>query len=941
VSNYSANNVSVIDTSNNTVVTTIAVGANPWGAAVNQLGSVAYITNRGSSTVSVITTNNNTIAGTIPVGSGPRGVAFAPNGKTAYVANLDSNSVSVVNTGTKAVTATIPVSSPEGIAVTPNGAFVYVTNYSSGSVSVISTLTNKVVATVSVGNSPNSLAISPDGSTVYVPNGGSSTISVIRTADNTVINTLNVEGVWGAAVSPDGHWLYSTDYTAGAGNLVTVIDTSTQTVSTTIVVGQNPLHTSFSEDSAFAYVANGGSANVSVINTASRTVVNTLSVGTFPIGVALMGTIKVTTVAGGYVGDNGPAAGAALSAPYASVQDSAGNLYISDFYGNRIRKVDAVNNITTYAGTGICGYSGEGIKAKKSMICLPNQLLFDSAGNLIVADGSSRIRKISKSGVTTTIVGTGASGYAGDGGPAVQAQIAQAYAMTYGATGNLYFTDVVACVVRKVDTSGIISTVAGNGTFGFSGDGGSATSAQLNEPRGIAVDSSGNVYIGDSQNHRVRKVSANGIITTFAGNGNSGFSGDGGLATSAAIGSPRGLQVLNGVLYIGSGPAVFLGGQARVRMVNLATQVINTYAGSGYGYDGDGHPLLATRFSGPLSLWFDAAGNSIFNDAYNGRVRRATGGIVSTIAGGFIGDGGKATAAAFVLPQALAVDKSGDLYIADEEGNRVRKVSGGIISTIAGTGINGYSGDGGLGTNAMINEPYGVAVDSTGNVFVSDSFNSRVRKVDTSGVISTFATNANFGYLAQMATDSSNNLYVADNGSCVVWKTTPSGVQSIVAGVLFTCDYNGDGISATSADLSFPSGVAVDGTGNLYIADNGNSRLRQVNTAGIISTIAGNGTCGNTGDGGSATAAELCPFSVAVDKSGRLYVSDITFGRVRKISGGIITAFAGVGSGFVGSSSDGLWPLCTTLDEPVAVSVDSKGAVYVLDDIDHRVRKMQ
>jgi len=353
--------------------------------------------------------------------------------------------------------------------------------------------------------------------------------------------------------------------------------------------------------------------------------------------------------------------------------------------------------------------------------------------------------------------------------------------------------------------------------------------------------------------------------------------------------------------------------------------------------------LGATRFSGPQSLWFDAAGNPIFNDAYNGRVRKATGGVVNTIAGGFIGDGSKATSGAFVLPEALAIDKSGNLYIADEEGNRVRKVSGGIITTIAGTGINGYSNsdDGGPATSAMINELYGVAVDSTGNVFISDSFNSRVRKVDTTGVITTFATNPNFGYLAQMATDTSNNLYVADNGACVVWKITPSGAQSIVAGVLFTCAYNGDGIPATSADLSFPSGVTVDASGNLYIADNGNSRLRQVNTAGTISTIAGNGTCGNTGDGGSATAAELCPYSVAVDKSGQIYVSDLAFGRLRKIRGGIITAFAGVGTGFVGSSSAGLWPLYTTLDDPVAVAVDSKGAVYILDDIDHRVLQMQ
>lgn len=936
VANYSsANTVSVINTSNNTVVKTISVGAYPWGVAVNQAGSIAYVTDQQGASVSVISTSTNTVTATITVGSGPLGVVFAPDGKTAYVANGGSNSVSVINTATKNVTATIPVGfAPYGIVVTPNGAFVYAANDGSRTVSTIATVSNKVVATIPVGYGPAFLAVSPDGSTIYVPNIGSNTISVIRVADNTVTKTINVEGAWGAAVSPDGHWLYSTDYGSGADDLVTVIDTRTQAVVATIVVGSGPAEVSFSEDSALAYVANSGSSTVSVISTASQTVVNTITgVGARPNGVSVMGTVKVSTVAGGYVGDKGKATSAALNAPYSSVLDGAGNLYVSDFMMNRIRKVDTSGNITTYAGTGICGYNGDGIKASLAQVCDPNQLLLDSAGELIVADGGSRIRKISKTGIITTIAGTGVYGYTGDGGPALAAEIGQPYAMAYDASGNLYIADVGECVVRKVDTSGNISTVAGNGTCGFSGDNGPATSAELYGPRGVALDSSGNLYIGDSQNHRVRKVDTGGTITTFAGTGQVGFSGDGELATSARVGNPVGLQVLSGVLYIANG------GSARVRMINLSTQIINTYAGSSYGYDGDGNPLLATRFAGPRSLEFDPSLNPIFNDGFNGRVRRANAsGIVSTYAGGFIGDGGKATSAALVYPEALAVDSAGNLYIADEEGNRVRKVSGGIISTIAGNGINGYSGDNGPGTSAMINEPYGVAVDSTGIVYISDSFNGVIRKVDTSGTISTFATNSNFGYLATMATDGSNNLYVLDNGACVVWKITPSGAQSVVAGVLFTCGYNGDGIAATSADLNPQSGLAIDGSGNILIADTYNARLREVNTSGIIGTVAGNGTCGYTGDGGSATAAEVCPNSVAVDKSGTIYMADYTAERIRRVSRGIITSFAGAGQIFNG---DGLWPLYTAFGDPVAVAADSKGTVYELDDWDKRVRQIK
>jgi YVTN family beta-propeller protein len=938
VANLLGNTVSVINTTNNTVVKTIPVGTSPWGVAVNQAGTLAYVTNHGSNNVSVINTSTNAVTGTIPVGNEPLGVAFTPNGKTAYVANDLSNSVSVINTATKKVTATIPVqNSPYGVVVTPNGAFAYVSNLGSGSVSVISTLTNTVVATVTVGNSPYLLAVSPDSTTVYVPSQGTGTISVIRTADNTVTNTITVDGAWGSAVSPDGHWVYASDSTYGSQNLVSVIDTSAQKVTKTIVVGQNPNQVSFSQDSAFAYVASGGPSGtntVDVINTSTQAVVgSSISVGNTPVGVAVMGTMKVTTVVGGYVGDGGAATNAALFGPYDSVEDSSGNVYISDFLGNRIRKVDATTgNISTYAGTGIWGYNGENVRAAEALID-PNGIVLDAAGEIVFAGDDARIRKISVAGIVTTIAGDGVFGYTGDGGPAIKAAIGQPFKLAYDAAKqNLYFSQVGNCVVRKIDSTGTITTVAGNGTCGFGGDGKAATSAELNLPRGVALDSNGNLYIGDTNNCRVRKVTAaSGKISTFAGNGTCGFSGDGGKATSAAVGGSTGLAVENGVLYIANG------GSSRVRAVNLSTQIITTYAGSSFGFGGDGGPLLSALFSGPESLDFSSAGNPFFADSLNARVRTAASGTVSTFAGGFIADGNKATDAALVFPEALAIDKSGNIYIADFTGNRVRKVSGGTITTLAGTDISGYSGDGGAATSALLNAPQGVAVDSLGNVYIADTDNGVIRKV-AGGTITTFATNANFSYLLQMATDSANNVYVADGGACVVWKITPSGTVTVAAGVVNVCNYNSDGIPATTAYLNGPYGVAFDGAGDLYIADNNNARLREVNTSGTISTIAGNGTCGYTGDGGLATAAEVCPNSVAVDKAGNIYMADFSFEKIRKISGGIITTYAGSGFGFNG---DGFWPLYTGMDDPVAVAVDSKGVVYELDDWDHRVRQIK
>jgi YVTN family beta-propeller protein len=936
VSNNAAHTVTVIDTRTGTVVTTIGVGSFPYAVAVDQAGKFLYVTNSGSNTVSVISTTTNAVVATITLTglSGPMDIALTPNGKTAYVSCGNSNSVAVINTATKTF-KTIAVQNPIGLAVTPTGAFVYVVSSGPGKVLVISTLTDAVVATIPVGtNIPVGVVISPDGSTAYVTNYNANTVTVIQTGNNTVGGTINVSaGPFHEAISPDGHWLYVANYKAGSGDTVTVIDTATRTVTGNIVVGTGPIGLAFTQDSAFVGVINEGSNNVSVINTASRTVTRTITVGAGPIGGAILGPQTVSTVAGGYVGDGGLPTLASIGGPAATVQDKTGNLYVSDVYGNRIRKVDPTGTkITTYAGNGICGYNGDGMASTQAMICFPNGLALDSGGNLIVADqNNARIRKISTAGRISTIAGNGIFGYSGDGGPATKAAIAP-FSLGYDSSGNLYFSNVFSCVVRKVDTSGTITTVAGTGTCGYNGDGIPATTAQLNGARGIALDPAGNLYISDTANHRIRIVNPAGTINTFAGTGQIGFSGDGGLATNAKIGNPRNVLVKNGVLYISRG------GQQRFRQVDLSTNIISTYAGAGPGYDGDAHPLLSTLFTGSFDMVVDSAGNPIFDDALNGRVRKGTGGIVNTIAGGFIGDGSAATAAALVYPEALAIDKSGNFYIADYAGNRVRKVSGGKISTVAGTGVSGYSGDYGPGTSAMLYAPQGVAVDSTGNVFIADTFNGRIRKVNTAGTISPFATNVNFRDLLQMAMDSTNNLYVADDGACVVWKITPAAVVSIVAGVLNTCGYNGDGIAATAAQLNGPSSVAVDPSGNLLLVDYRNNRVRQVNTSGLIGTIAGDGTCNYTGDGGSATAAELCPWGMAVAKSGTIYVSDTNFGRIRKISGGTITTFAGAGFGFNG---DGLWPLYTSFDDPVALAVDAKGAVYELDDIDHRLRKIQ
>lgn len=336
-------------------------------------------------------------------------------------------------------------------------------------------------------------------------------------------------------------------------------------------------------------------------------------------------------------------------------------------------------------------------------------------------------------------------------------------------------------------SGGTITTIAGTDVWGFSGDGGPATAAKLYAPKGVAMDGQGNVYIATTQDNRVRRVSATGTISTFAGTGEAGYSGDGGPATSAKLYAPEGVAV-----------------------------------------DGQGNVYIADR--------------------NNFRVRKVTpGGTISTFAGTgkccFSGDGGPATSAQLRSPDGVAVDTRGNVYIVDRDNFRVRKVNPeGTISTIAGTGVRGSSGDGGPATSAQLYPSAGVAVDGQGNVYIADYFNHRVRKVSAGGTISTFAGTGTNGF-------------------------------------------SGDGGPATSAVLQLPRGVAADGQGSVYIADTGNSRVRKVSPGGTITTFAGGGRA-FPGNGGPATSAALRggPSGVAVDGKGNVYLT--SGGRAYKVTVG-------------------------------------------------------
>lgn len=334
--------------------------------------------------------------------------------------------------------------------------------------------------------------------------------------------------------------------------------------------------------------------------------------------------------------------------------------------------------------------------------------------------------------VIITHAGTGAHGYTGDGDIPVHATFNNCTNVAFDGAGNVYVTDRDNNAVRRINALGIIKTIAGNGAPGYSGDGGAATAAKLNMPSGVAIDVTGNVYIADFGNNVVRRVDTGGKITTYAGNGTAGYSGDEDTAraTTAELNGPQGLAVTEaGLLYIADA------GNHVVRLVD-ADQIIHTIAGTGVmGNNGDGGPATDAALGSPVSLAIDVAENVYVADFSNNVVRKinAADSVISTVAGngapGFSGDGGAAVSATLRYPAGLSVDGAGNIYIADQANNRIRKVSGGMISTVAGSNASGYHGDGGSPTAAQLNAPKSVAVDGSGRIYIADYGNNVIRLV--------------------------------------------------------------------------------------------------------------------------------------------------------------------------------------------------------------------
>jgi sugar lactone lactonase YvrE len=678
-----------------------------------------------------------------------------------------------------------------------------------------------------------------------------------------------------------------------------------------------------------------------------------------------------------YSGDGGLATSAGLYNPWGLAFDHAGNLYIG-CYGS-VRKVNAATGIiSTVAGGATLGSTGDGGPATSAKLETPSSIAFDSSDNLYIADSTlATIRKVTASTwIITTVVGQAYNpGYTGDGGPASAALLEDPFGIGFDSSNNLYIADTDSYMtptghnrIRMVSAStGIISTIAGDGTNGYTEGGGVPLNAEFSDIHGLSVGPTNNIYISDAVNNRIRAIRPLAFPATEVGSSSAAqtlllqtteavtissplvvpvsLGGKKEYSVGAVTGCATDGVTTNPVGTVCSVPVTFSPAFAGLRQVPLQ---VSTGAGNvNIGLNGEGVSPLAVitpgtlstvagevnapnckAYSGPALLGplcnpsagaVDFAGNVYVAAFYSNTVSKIdTSGNITVVAGtgagGLSGVGGPATSATFDRPADVIVDPAGNVYFAAETAQQVFRIDAGthILTSVAGNGTQGYSGDNGPATMASFNEPEGLALDTQGNLYVEDQDNNLIRKINTAGIITTVA-----------------------GDPATINQGSPA--------------YSGDGGPATKANLALCCGgvyasydsIAVDAAGNLFIGDSGHHVVREVTTDGIIHTVAGNNAlgAGYGGDGGPATNAQLnWPMGVAVDPGGDLYIADFSNNRIRKVDAATQTITTVAGNGTQGAADSGL-ATQASLNGPQKIVLDGKGNLYVADTKNNLVRK--
>lgn len=682
-----------------------------------------------------------------------------------------------------------------------------------------------------------------------------------------------------------------------------------------------------------------------------------LLAATLALGTALEAqSYDFTTIAGVAAkpgGTDGTGGGANLplfNQPISVRVGGNGQIYIADSVNHLIRQVSTTGLVSTVAGTPGTSGNGNGTGVDNgASFSLPQGLAFDSAGNLYVADfAAATVRKITPAGVVTTQAGIfGATGTLD--GTTTTATFLNPSGVVADNAGNLYVSDAGAHTIRKIATDGKVTTFAG--TAGASGAiDGTGAAARFNKPRGMVIDPAGNLYVADYNNNTIRKITPAGVVTTYAGAAGLFGSADG-AATTAKFNFPTDVAIdSSGNLYVADSA------NNAIRKISPAGQVstLAGTAGAAAGLvDGTG---AAARFNTPTGVTLDSSGNVYVADYNNQVIRKITAtGIVSTLAGtgkttGVLdGQGYILSPSLFNNPTGLSINTAGTIFVADTDNNLIRKIAAdGTVTTFAGSSTAQGRADG-TGTAASFTDPTATALDSNGNVYVADTTNHTIRKITPAGVVTTFAgtvgtpgsndasvgTSAAFNFPTGLAVDAAGNLYVADYGNSTIRKITPAGVVSTFAGAAGSA--GSTNAVGSAARFKFPRSVAIDTSGNLYVADSGNHMIRKISSSGVVQTLAGTAGASGTADGTGAAARFSGPSGIAVDTSGNVYVSDSDNNTIRKITAaGAVTTIGGT-AGSVGNR-DGAGA-AARFDHPNGLTVDAAGILYIADSRNHTIRK--
>jgi hypothetical protein len=769
---------------------------------------------------------------------------------------------------------------------------------------------------------------------------------------------------------------------------------------------------------------------------------------------------SIATVAGGGP-NNLPALQSSLGFAGSVVLDSLGNSYVSDSYSSQVFKISAAGTLTVVAGNGAMGYSGDGGLATAAQLAQPQGIFVDGSGNIFIADtGNSVIREVvAGTGNIQTVAG-GGTGCAtqtdslGDGCPATSATLKDPYGVFVDGQGDIFIADTSNNLIREVVAStGNIQAVAGGGSGTCAtqtdslGDGCPATSALLGQPQGVFLDAlSNNIFIADTYDSVIRQVTiASGIIQTVAGGGTGCVAqtdslGDGCPATSATLNYPDGVFVdgqeniyiadtLNSVIRVVNTSAA----SVTIAGVVIPAGTIQLVAGTPdtAGYSGNSGAATSALLKYPAGMTVDTSGDIFIADTDNFVIREVTGstGTISTFAGNntlaYSGDGASATGAALNFPGGAFVDSAGNIYVVDTDSSVIRVVNPGAqpvtiagitiqpgdIQTIAGNGIScaapapGGCGDGLAPTSAQLNFPYAVSLDGSGNIYIADTGltadNSVIRVINTgtslltidgvniaAGTIETVVgTLGTAGYAGDgeplasaelsnpqgVVVDASGNIFIADTGNSAI-RVVNTGTQPLVIGGVTIAPGTintvagtpptacadassgcGDNGAASSAALNFPTGISLDASDDVFIADSENSAIRVVNAgtqpltiagtaipAGDILTVAGTlGREGYFGDNGTPTAALLnTPWGVTVDSLGNIFIADTDNSAVREVVSVTATIQTVAGTGTAGFSGDGGPATSATLDGPETVVLGGSGNLFIADSQSSRVRQL-